>query len=73
MYTKIVEILFYIVTAIFLLLWTATLVSPKKHLAKLQIFTKYAKYLMIALATLLLIALTLDELLFKDIQIYTYF
>ena len=70
---KIIEILFYIVTAIFLLLWTAALAAPEKHLAKLQRFTKYSKYIMAVLFVLLIIALALDEMLFKNIQIHSYF
>ncbi|MDD4515411.1 hypothetical protein [Massilibacteroides sp.] len=73
MYTKIIEILFYVVTAIFLLLWVATLAAPEEHLAKLQKFTKYAKYFMAALFVLLIIALAMDELLFKNVQMHTYF
>ena len=73
MYTFIFLLIFIAVIVTFLGLWTGTFVKQETGFLLLHHFLKWSPVIFFALIVLLLFALSLDGLLFKNVQMHTYF
>lgn len=73
MYTNIFLIIFIAVIVTFLVLWTGTFFKQETGFLLLHKFMKWSPVIFFALIILLLLALSLDGLLFKNVQMHTYF
>jgi hypothetical protein len=73
MYTNIFIGIFIAVIALFLVLWTGTFFKQETGFLLLHKFMKWSPIIFFALIILLLLALSLDGLLFKNVQMHTYF